>query len=82
MMAENAMDYGYSVRTDGRIPILIRYRYGAVETFDPSEPGEWRRSPLKDSLLYGGGDFVWYDDVPDSEVDFWKDKITKASKKE
>lgn len=73
------MKYGYSVWDDhdGTIPVLIRYRNGEVETFDPDEPGEWRRSPLKDSILYGGGDFVWYDDITEAEVPAVQDKIRK-----
>ena len=71
--------YGYSVRTDGRkVPVLIRYRNGEVETFDPSVAGEWRRSPTKDSILYGGGDFVWYDDITEEEAMKYADRIREA----
>lgn len=72
--------YGYSVRTDFKTPILIRYKYGQVETFDPSEPGEWRRSPTKDSILAGGGDFVWYDDITEEKAMEYMDKIREDVK--
>ena len=73
-----ARKYGYSVRKDGAYPILIRYKYGAVETFDPDEPGEWRRSPTKDSILIGGGDFVWYDDITEEEAMKYADQIREV----
>lgn len=74
------MKYGYMVRTDGGYPVLIRSRHGAVETFDPSEPNEWRRSPVKDNILSGGGDWVWYDDITEEEAAKYADKIRKLYK--
>lgn len=76
-MSEANATYGYSVRTDFGFPVLIRYHHGAVETFDPGEPGEWRRSPTKDSILYGGGDFVWYDDITEEEAKKYMEQIRK-----
>ena len=75
-MAKNG--YGYMVRKDDDCPILIRFKNGAVETFRPKEPGEWVRTPVKDSILSGGGDFVWYDDVPEEDVEYYMDIIRKA----
>lgn len=70
--------YGYMVRTDGPRPVLIRFKGGEVETFRPDAPGEWERTPTKDSILRGGGDFVWYEDVPDVDVEYYMDLIRKA----
>ncbi len=82
---ESSSGYGYAVRDDrdGTIPVLIRYRNGEVETFNPEKPGEWFRSPLKDSILFGGGDFIWYDDITEAEVPAIQDIIRKhlASRK-
>lgn len=74
------MKYGYSVRTDHGYPVLIRYKYGEVETFDPSEPNEWRRSPTKDSILYGGGDCVWYDEITEQEALKYMEQIRAEAK--
>lgn len=73
-------NYGYSVRTDFETPILIRYKYGQVETFDPRVPGEWRRTPGKDNILIGGGDFVWYDDITEEKAMEYMDKIREDVK--
>ena len=64
-MEGNKVKYGYSVRTDFGFPILIRYHNGEVETF---RPDGWERTPGKDSILNGGGDFVWYDDISEEEA--------------
>ena len=72
-------DYGYMIRKDDDFLVLIRFKNGEVETFRPKEPGEWVRTPTKDSILEGSGDWVWYDDVPEEDVEFWMDKIRKAN---
>ena len=72
--------YGYSVKTEGGL-VLIRYANGAVETFSPSTPGEWRRTPIKDNILNGGGDFVWYDDITEEEAMKYADRIRQAYNK-
>ncbi len=74
------MSFGYMVDKSGPIPVLIRFQYGAVETFYPNEPGEWKRTPLKDSILEGGGNFVWYDDISEDQVEYYMDLIRKARK--
>lgn len=73
-------EYGYMVNKDRKCPVLIRFKYGAVETFRPNAEGEWVRTPIKDNILNGGGDFVWYDDIPEEEVEYYKDLICKAYK--
>lgn len=70
-------DYGYMVENGDGFPVLIRFRHGAVETFYPDVEGEWERTPLKDSILNGGGDFVWYDDIPVEDVEYYMDLIRK-----
>lgn len=74
------MKYGYSVMTaNTKIPVLIRFANGQVETFDPTVEGEWRRSPSKDKILYGGGDFVWYDDITEADVPRFQKIIRKLT---
>lgn len=67
--------YGYMINKSNGFMTLIRFKNGKCETFRPNIPGEWERSPAKDSIIEGKGDWVWYDDVPDEDVDFWMDKI-------
>ncbi len=69
--------YAYMVRKDFGVPVLIRFRYAAAETFDPDVPGEWRRSPGKDSIIEGSGDWVWYDDISAEEAEIYADRIRK-----
>ena len=71
-------EYGYMIRKHEVLPALIRFKNGAVETYRPWESDEWVRTPVKDSILEGSGDWVWYDDVPDEDVEFWMEKIRKA----
>lgn len=75
------MRYGYAVRTaETKIPVLIRFTQGQVETFNPEAEGEWERTPLKDAILRGGGDFVWYDDISEAEAKRFMDQIRRLRK--
>lgn len=61
--------YGYMVDTrDEKYPGLFRYKSGEVEMFSPLVQGEWVRTPGRDSVLFGEGDFVWFDDIPEEDV--------------
>lgn len=64
-MAGNGYEYAVW-RDDGWIS-LIRYRDGEVFTFYGDTAG-WERTPNKDNILSGGGDFVWYDVISEAEA--------------
>ena len=68
-----AAKYRYSVRTDFGFPILIRFANYAVETY--RKDGVWERTPGKDSILIGEGDFVWYDDITEEEAEKYMAEI-------
>lgn len=74
-------EYAYMIWNDDTHMTLIRFQDAKCYTFDPDEPGEWRRSPVKDSIIEGSGDWVWYDDVPDEDVESWMNKIRDIYKK-
>ena len=78
-MAERG--YAYMIRKDEPLLVLIRFKGGKCETFRPNVPGEWERTPVKDSIIEGNGDWVWYDDVPDEDVEFYMDKIRERYRK-
>ena len=59
--------YGYSVWWHEDGPSLIRYKGGEVFTFF-GDIADWERTPNKDNILNGGGDFVWYDDITEEEA--------------
>ena len=74
------MDYMVDAR--GPKPDLVRNNDGVFERYDPRVPGKWKGSKFLDAFGWGGGDFVWYDDVSWSEAErymaeidaFWKGK--------
>ena len=68
-------EYGYMVRSDEDIIVLIRFKNGAVETYRPWTGTDWVRTPTKDSILEGSGDWIWYEDVPEGDVDYWMKKV-------
>ena len=70
----------YSVDTRGEIPTLIRWECPYIYTFSPLEPGEWVESPGKASMVWGQGDFVWYDDISEAEALKYMEQIRKAVK--
>ena len=71
------MKYGYLVREDGNVPVLLRHANGVVETFDPREPGDWRDSPSRYGILSGDDDWVWFDKVSESDAEKYADTIRK-----
>lgn len=70
-----ASNVTYMVDNRGKKPDLVRCLDGVFERYDPRVESEWEGSKLLDALGYGGGDWVWYDDIPESDVEFYKDKI-------
>ncbi len=70
----------YSVDTRFGFPILIRWECPDVFTFDPAVEGEWRESPEKASMLWGQGDFIWYDDISDKEAAKYMEEIRQRAK--
>ena len=65
----------YMVDVRGNKPDLVKYDDGIYMRYDPTVPGEWKRSEFLDRMAGGGGDWVWFDDIPDEDVEFYKDKI-------
>lgn len=56
---------------------LIRFSPEKVELFCPSKPEEWVAMPHLEELRYGGGNFVWYDDITEEEAMQYKERIRK-----
>ncbi len=70
----------YSVDTRSSVPTLIRWDSPDIYTFDPTVEGEWRLSPGKASMLWGEGDFVWYDDISNKEAEKYMELIRRSVK--
>ena len=62
-------------------PDLVKCENGIFTRYDPRIPEEWKRSEFLDAFSHGGGDYVWYDDIPEEDVEFYKDKIKEFWKK-
>jgi len=71
--------YGYAVWRDKGWLSLIRYNKEGVWTFY-GESARWERTPEKDNILSGGGDFVWYDEISEEEAKKVAVEIIKAYK--
>lgn len=67
----------YMVDTRGKRPDLVRCRDGIFERYNPTEPGEWTRSEFLDAMAHGGGDWVWFDDIPAEKAEEYMAKIRK-----
>jgi len=74
-------DYVYMINKSNGFMTLIRFDGGKCYTFRPDVPGEWERTPVKDSIAEGNGDWTWYDDVPEEDVEYWMEKIRDVYKK-
>lgn len=62
------------VDTRGPKPDLARNVNGVFERYDPTVPGKWKTSRFLDAFAWGGGDFVWYDDIgPDKAKEYMKE---------
>ena len=66
---------GYMVDTRGQKPDLVRCVNGVFERYDPTVPGEWKGSKFLDAFAWGGGDFVWYDDISEAKAEEYKKEI-------
>ena len=80
-MKKRTDGYSYMVRTDGPKPDLVRVGEDRVfRRYDPRVPEKWEGSSFLDAFAWGGGDFVWYDDIDEEaalaymkEIDaFWR----------
>ncbi len=65
----------YMVKTGGRMPVLCRYKDGRVYTYYPEQPEPWTRTPAKDAVLFGDGDFAFYDDITEEEAEAYAEEI-------
>lgn len=66
---------GYMVDTRGPKPDLVRNFNGVFERYDPRDPAKWKSSKFLDEFAWGGGDFVWYDDISEAEAKGFMKKI-------
>lgn len=74
--------YSFMVDTRFRKPDLVRAGPDGFKRYDPRDPEKWTGSKFLDAFAWGGGDFVWYDDISEEEaaeymkkIDaFWKEK--------
>ena len=77
------MKVRYMVDTRGRKPDLVRCINGVFERYDPTVPGEWKRSEFLDAMAHGGGDYVWFDDISEEAAKKYmkeiKDFVSKNS---
>ena len=77
---------GYMVDTRGPKPDLVRCTGDAFERYDPRTPEKWKGSKSLDAFAWGGGDFVWYDEISDAKAkeymkeidDFWAKSAKKG----
>lgn len=68
--------YSYMVDTRGKKPDLVRVGPDRVfERYEPNDPKEWKGSKFLDALAWGGGDFVWYDDITEEEAENYMKQI-------
>lgn len=58
--------YEYMVRTDKAVPWLIRFGDAGAEAFH--FPGKWEPAPHLNSIRYGQGAFMDYDDISEQEA--------------
>ena len=73
---------GYMVDTRGPKPDLVRDDRGFFERYDPRVPEKWKGSKFLDEFGWGGGDFVWYDNISEAKAkeymrtidEFWAKK--------
>ena len=66
--------YDYMVCKRGKKPDLVRAGSDGFKRYDPRVPEKWIGSKFLDAFAWGGGDWVWYDDISESEA---KDYITQ-----
>lgn len=66
--------YVYMVSTLGRKPDLVRAGSAGFKRYDPRVPEKWIGSKFLAAFAWGGGDWLWYDDITDFAA---KDYITQ-----
>ncbi len=66
---------GYMVDTRGAKPDLVRYANGTFERYDPRVPEKWKGSRSLDAFAWGGGDFVWFDEISEADAKEYMKKI-------
>lgn len=71
----------YSVSKKLGFPVLIRWDNPNIWTFDPRVEGEWRLSPEKSEMLWGQGDWVWYDDISEEEAMKYMEEMREEYRK-
>ena len=69
--------YEYQVWPERRM--LIRISSNCVELFCPGKEMEWQRAPHLDAIRYGGGDFVWYRPVSETEATQYMDSFRSVT---
>ena len=78
--------YEYMVDTRGPKPDLVRCSKDVFERYTPNRETPWSRSKFLDEFAWGGGDFIYFDDICEadaekymSEIDeYWKNKEDSA----
>lgn len=68
--------------TRGRKPDLVRYSKDGYERYTPDRETEWSRSRFLDALAWGGGDFVWYDEIGEVKAKKYMAEIREFLRKE
>ena len=74
-----AEKFAYMVDTRGSKPDLVRVgNDGVFRRYNPSDPKVWTESKFLDAFAWGGGDFVWYDDITEEEAKKYMEKIKEG----
>ena len=60
--------YEYAVWREPDFLSLIRYNVEEGVYSFYGDTASWERTPNKDNILGGGGDFIWYDVIPEAEA--------------
>ena len=69
----------YQYMVDKRGPDLVRVGSDHVfRRYSPGDPKEWTESKFLDALAWGGGDWVWYDDITEEEAMQYMEQIRKS----
>ena len=75
---------GYRYMVDAREPKpdLVRYSEDGYERYTPHMETKWSRSKFLDEFAWGGGDFVYYDNISPAKAEeymveieeFWRNR--------
>lgn len=74
----------YMVSLRGKKPDLVRADDDGFKRYDPRTQEKWTGSKFLDAFAWGGGDWIWYDDVSEDEAKEYMKQIDEywASRKE